>query len=177
MGHKADPWPWSLRKKYHEPLSVLDRVLDSPLRAIIYYLYAIILYLRGSPFKPPRNKAPIKVVCISDTHNQTVDLPPGDLLIHAGDTAKDGTVREIQAQIDWLDRQPHKHKVLVAGNHDSYFDPKSRPAADKTSGAKPSLKSVRYLENEGVELKFKRGRKLKIWGAPDIPVCGGPDFA
>jgi len=44
-----------------------------------------------------------------------------------------GTVKEIQAQIDWLASQPHREKIIIAGNHDNYFDPKSRKADDKVS--------------------------------------------
>ncbi|KAG8627793.1 hypothetical protein KVT40_003666 [Elsinoe batatas] len=65
----------------------------------------------------------IRVVCVSDTHNYKPVLPEGDLLIHAGDLSEKGTFKEIQDQLDWLKKQPHRHKVVIAGNHDLLLDP------------------------------------------------------
>jgi hypothetical protein len=167
-------WPWSRRKVIWEPPTLLDSLLNSPLQALMHFIYAILLTLRGAPFKPPRNKPRVRVVCISDTHTNTTSIPNGDVLIHAGDLTNAGTVKEIQAQIDWLASLPHKEKIIIAGNHDSYFDPKSRKLEDK--GQKLNFKSLHYLENKAVTLKFK-GRKLNFFGSPDIPQCGGSDFA
>lgn len=36
-----------------------------------------------------------RFVCISDTHNCTVKLPHGDVLIHAGDLTNQGTYSEV----------------------------------------------------------------------------------
>lgn len=36
-----------------------------------------------------------RFVCISDTHNCTVKLPPGDVLIHAGDLTNQGSFSEV----------------------------------------------------------------------------------
>lgn len=38
----------------------------------------------------------IRFVCVSDTHNQTVKLPKGDVLIHAGDLTNQGTFSEVR---------------------------------------------------------------------------------
>lgn len=156
---------------------MLDRILDSPLCALIYPLQALLLRLRGATLSLPPNKPAIRIVCISDTHCKTVALPPGDLLIHAGDAAIDGNVEELQKQMDWLDSQPHTHKVYVAGNHDSWFDPRSRSQEDRDSGAKVDTKSVCYLESESVTLRFDSGREVNIYGSPDIPTCHKPTFA
>jgi 3',5'-cyclic AMP phosphodiesterase CpdA len=67
---------------------------------------------------PPNN--PVTVVCVSDAHNTKPLLPPGDLLIHAGDLTCIGTFDELQTQIDWLNAQPHKY---IAGNKDLLLDP------------------------------------------------------
>lgn len=37
----------------------------------------------------------VRFVCISDTHNQTLRLPKGDVLIHAGDLTNQGTFSEV----------------------------------------------------------------------------------
>ncbi|RFU33680.1 hypothetical protein B7463_g2702, partial [Scytalidium lignicola] len=168
-------WPWARRKNIWDPPTPLDEILDAPLQALIRLIYFILLFVRGAPFLPPRNKPSIRIVCISDTHTNTTQVPSGDLLIHSGDLTNAGIVKEIQAQLDWIDSLPHKEKIVIAGNHDSYFDPKSRREED--SGKKLDLKSIHYLENQSITLKFKGGRKLNVFGSPYIPQCGGSDFA
>lgn len=168
-------WPWARRKMIWDPPTILDSILDSPLRFLVATIHYLLLSLRGPSFKPPKNKPSIRVVCVSDTHTNTVNLPPGDLLIHAGDLTNAGTVEEIQKQLDWLAAQPHREKVVVAGNHDSYFDPLSRVEGDRNK--KLNFKGIHFLQNKSVTLKFKGGRKLNIYGAGDIPQCGGSDFA
>ena len=73
---------------------------------------------------PPYNH--ISVVCISDTHNTQPYIPAGDLLLHAGDLSNWGTFAEIQAQLTWLSQQPHRYKIVIAGNHDLLLDVKNR---------------------------------------------------
>ena len=62
----------------------------------------------------------LKVVAISDTHNlhDKLNVPEGDVLVHAGDLTKQGTIAEWSAAAKWLGSLPHKHKVVIAGNHD-----------------------------------------------------------
>ncbi|KAI5866783.1 Metallo-dependent phosphatase [Durotheca rogersii] len=167
------------RVKWERP-TVLDWLLDSPLQAFVFHLYRVILWLRGNPVKPPRNgsRPPIKIVFLSDTHESIVDrVPDGDLLIHCGDMVNDGTAVSIQKQVDWLASLPHQHKVVVCGNHDSWFDVNARDEADTLAHRSVDMKSLRYLERESVTLAFKGGRKLNLYGAPDIPWCGGPENA
>ena len=168
-------WPWARRRMIWDPPTPLDSLLDSPLRYLIQILYSTFLWLRGASYKPPKHKPTIRVVCISDTHTNTLSLPNGDLLIHAGDLTNAGTVEEIQKQLDWLASQPHREKVVIAGNHDSYLDPKSRKPEDK--GKKLDFKGIHFLQNKAITLRFKGGRKLNLYGAGDIPKCGGSDFA
>lgn len=164
------------RSKFDRP-TLLDNILISPLQALVSAFYSFLLLLRGRPFPAPTHH-PIRVVCLSDTHDQkSIKIPPGDLLIHAGDLTNNGTAADIQAQIDWLAAQPHRHKVVIAGNHDSYFDPLSRTLADRTFKRNLDFKGVHYLQHDSVTLSFPGGRTLKLYGAPDIPRCGGPDFA
>lgn len=164
------------RRSVWDPPTALDIFLSSPLQWLVHRIYRLILLLRGRPFHPPRDARPIRVVCLSDTHDHIPpqEIPAGDLLIHAGDLTTDGTAADIQRQVDWLDSLPHRHKVLVAGNHDSWFDPSARRAGD--SGA-VDLKSLVYLQDRLVTLEFEGGRMLNVYGAGDIPECGGPNSA
>lgn len=66
----------------------------------------------------------IRIVCISDTHsyqrrnNVRIEVPSGDVLIHAGDFSSTGRLEECQAFREWMDSFPHKQKIVIAGNHD-----------------------------------------------------------
>lgn len=169
--------PRSGRDNIFGPPSSLDSFLASPLRVIVQYIYAILLFFRGPSFTTPQNKPPIRVVCISDTHTNTPKIPPGDLLIHAGDLTNAGSAKDIQTQLDWLNSLPHRYKVFIAGNHDSYFDSNSMKDVDRAASAKLNFGNLHYLQNQSLKLKFKGGRTLNIYGSPNIPKCGGTDFA
>lgn len=161
-----------------EPPTLLDHLLASPLQYFVALIYHLILLLRGQPLRPSRGKRPIRVVCLSDTHDQVAqDVPDGDLLVHAGDLTNPGGAEHIQKQIDWLDSLPHRHKVVIAGNHDSWFDLRSRRSEDKLEGRRIDFKGVHYLQNGSVSLDFADGRNLNVYGAADIPACGGNDNA
>ncbi|KAI9803116.1 MAG: hypothetical protein M1833_001187 [Piccolia ochrophora] len=169
---------WSGRSSsVFDPPTLLEHFLSSPLQFFAWYLHALALRLGGPAYTPPRHRAPIRVVCISDTHCRTQAIPPGDVLIHAGDLTNAGTVAEIQPQVDWLKRMPHPHKVVVAGNHDSFFDPTARK--DEDAHRRVDWDGVHYLESDAITLTFPthHDRKLHVYGAPGIPRCGGDDFA
>jgi hypothetical protein len=102
----------------------------------------------------------IRIVCISDTHGQHAKLsaPAGDVLVHAGDFMAFGDApKEIVDFNHWLGKQPHRFKVVIAGNHDLMFE--RHPGA-----AKELLSNAIYLENSGTELLG-----LKFWGSPVQP--------
>ena len=97
----------------------------SPLKYITCALYHILSAPRA-PVKLTNDT--IRVVCISDTHNSTPPVPNGNVLIHAGDLTENSAPSELQAHIVWLSSLPHTHKVVIAGNYDTYLDPQSRAA-------------------------------------------------
>lgn len=100
----------------------------------------------------------MRVVCLSDTHGRhgTIVVPDGDLLIHAGDSTKRGTRPEIEAFDAWLGGLPHRHKVVIAGNHDFGFE------QDVT--ARTWIRHAIYLQDEGAVIDG-----LRIWGSPWQP--------
>lgn len=154
--------------------------------------------LAQNPVKPSSQPSdPVRVVCVSDTHNTRPDLPPGDILIHAGDLTENGSFDEVQAGVTWLSSQPHTYKVFVAGNHDVLLDetflekyPERRYGQTKT---KKDLDwgDVIYLEDSTVTLYFPkaalhsgsaaascedagggRKRSLTVFGSPWTPRYG-----
>jgi Icc-related predicted phosphoesterase len=66
----------------------------------------------------------LKAVIISDTHRQhdQIILPDGDILIHCGDFSNQGIEDDINKFIIWLEKQPHKNKIVIPGNHDRYVE-------------------------------------------------------
>ena len=57
----------------------------------------------------------MRIVCISDTHSRhdQVEVPPGDVLVHAGDSTMAGRVEEITKFNHWLVGLPHPYKILA----------------------------------------------------------------
>lgn len=91
--------------------------------------------------KPPKNDIPqdkVRVVAISDTHSlqsgMRYDIPNGDIFIHAGDFTRCGGKDEILEFNQFLETLPHKHKLVIAGNHELSFDSKfTHPMQDATT--------------------------------------------
>lgn len=104
----------------------------------------------------------MRLVCLSDTHNRTdgLDVPAGDLLLHAGDLTGHGKRDEFAHAARWLASLPHRHKVLVAGNHD--FLLQDRPAEARALLA--AVPGLVYLMDEEVELDG-----VRIYGSPWQP--------
>ncbi|KAH7135151.1 Metallo-dependent phosphatase-like protein [Dendryphion nanum] len=136
-------------------------------------------YSANTPLPAPKKF--IVVVCISDTHNYISSIPDGDILIHAGDLSQLGTVPELQAQIDWLDSLPHRTKIVIGGNHDSWLDPGARALLDENWAAGTvDWKSLIYLQDRlcAVDVPFPDEmvtRKTTVYGSPWVPKVGGND--
>ena len=102
----------------------------------------------------------MKLVCISDTHSlhrHIPEIPDGDVLIHAGDSLGQGTLDNIEELNDWLGSLPHRHKIVIAGNHDWAFQ-------DEPEQARQLLSNAIYLEDSGVEIDG-----VRFWGSPWTP--------
>lgn len=115
---------------------------------------------------------PVKVVHISDTHNQHkgMVIPAGDILIHSGDATGRGMHYEIEAFGEWFRSLPHRHKIFVSGNHDLLFEKNQAAAKTAFFGTdKPSFDDgVHYLQDEEVTVDVD-GRLLTIYGSPWQP--------
>lgn len=104
----------------------------------------------------------MKIVAISDTHNQHSainNLGSGDILIHAGDATGVGTEREVLSFLNWFSDQDFKHKIFVPGNHDFWYEKNPAFANPLTEDMGINLLIDRTIEVEG----------LKIHGSPVTP--------
>jgi predicted phosphohydrolase len=142
--------------------SWLEKVIANPVCSAARSLY----HARRLPVRNPQSAtSPLTLICISDTHNCQPHIPPGDLLVHAGDLTQSGSLSEVQKTLDWLNTFPHTHKVVVAGNHDLFLDGTTTTADHDGQGA---LKwgSLIYLQDSSTSLTFPGGRRLKVYGSP-----------
>lgn len=122
--------------------------------------------------KPPGH---IRFVFISDTHNQadTLEMPDGDVMIHAGDFSNVGLPREIDNFNKFLGnmKNKYKHVIVISGNHELTFDPKGAESAANFLPKdcldldhlemKKKLTNCTYLEDEAVDVMG-----FKIYGSP-----------
>jgi Icc-related predicted phosphoesterase len=92
----------------------------------------------------------MRITFISDTHTKhrhcELDLPGGDLLIHAGDFMNSGynPIEAIEF-FKWLDEiKTYETKVLIAGNHDRWMEDEPEEAL----GILSKYKTIDYLEDD-----------------------------
>lgn len=102
----------------------------------------------------------MRIVFVSDTHgrHQHTLVPDGDVLVHAGDVTLDGSLEGVEAFDRWLGTLPHRHKVVIAGNHDECF----QHQADR---ARARITNAIYLEDSACEVGG-----LKFYGSPWTPL-------
>jgi len=147
-----------------------------------HYLYhterdikEIAIAAKLSPFVPRtlgKAAGTIRFVVFSDTHaeHRRIHLPPGDVLIHAGDiTANYGrkSLPTLENTFeDFLDYmrslKQFKLKIFIAGNHDINLH------TDRYKEYKRSKKLIRMLPKDIVYLEhsFTEFKGMKIWGSP-----------
>jgi Icc-related predicted phosphoesterase len=107
----------------------------------------------------------MKIFAISDTHgkHEQVQIPEGtDMLIHAGDFSNTKLPamnhNEVIDFLMWLQQQPVKYKVIIAGNHDTSIESRLITKKDFKD------KGIIYLEHESIEIEG-----IKIFGSPYTP--------
>src|SRR3954468_17523995 len=99
----------------------------------------------------------LRIVAISDTHEQheQMRLPEGDVLICAGDISFNGRPHAIAGFNRWFAAQPHRFKILIAGNHDFLFEENNAVARSLLS------EEIIYLEDSGCELDVAQAVSLR----------------
>jgi Icc-related predicted phosphoesterase len=104
----------------------------------------------------------MRIVCISDTHalhnEMEHSIPEGDILIHAGDCTNVGDLPDLIDFKRFLNKQPHKYKVVISGNHDWCF------SNFAWAGNIIIDQNTFYLRDCFIEIEG-----LKIYGSPYTP--------
>lgn len=153
-----------LREKKDRPATGCEPFLQTPLPYLATRLYQ----LRSQVYNVVQHSSDsITIVCISDTHNTQPELADGDLLLHAGDLTENGTFDELQNTLEYLNSQPHRYKVAIAGNHDWLLDAKTSHVKETPGKSRSDLRwgNVIYLQDSSTTLDFGT-RKLIIYGSP-----------
>lgn len=105
----------------------------------------------------------IRICIISDTHgyHDAVKIEPCDILVCAGDCTDDIGRASLRNFLVWWEKQPAKHKILIAGNHDGAFD--KWPDLARLMIKEISPDTI-YLQDNGCEIEG-----IKFWGSPYTP--------
>lgn len=106
----------------------------------------------------------MKIVCISDTHNQhgRITLPKGDVLVHSGDITGRGEYQQYRSFSNWIVERAealgYSKVIVVPGNHDCTFETEEMTARAQFS------KDITLLINESC---YHDG--LIFYGSPHTP--------
>ncbi|EFO25640.2 hypothetical protein LOAG_02847 [Loa loa] len=137
---------------------------------------------------PVRHDA-VRFVCMACIHQsfpEPQSVPPGDILIVAGDFTLYGRPDEVELFSKYLKQLPHTVKVVIAGNHEYTFDDRFMKAnvfskfgekrlamrqtlsnefsLQEMKNAKAKLGNVIYLEDSLLEVFG-----IRIYGTPWLP--------
>lgn len=130
----------------------------------------------------------LKVSLISDTHGkhnqivtsksirnskQSLDLPGGDVLIHAGDFMNTGYYKtEAIDFLEWFDGiDNYDTKIFIAGNHDRMFEDNPNWALGTLTG----YKTIEYLQDDWAGMYYDGPNGdhpediVRIYGSPWQP--------
>lgn len=108
------------------------------------------------------------VTFFSDTHGkhglgvlgQYVPFGGTDVAVFTGDMSMRGTKHEVADFIEWYSKMPVQHKLLIAGNHDFFWEKADEIAIKEMLADKGLI----YLNDSGVTIDY-----VKFWGSPITP--------
>ncbi|KAI1814961.1 Metallo-dependent phosphatase-like protein [Poronia punctata] len=142
-----------------------------------------------APNANPQGTRRTRFVCIADTHNCTVKLPKGDVLIHCGDLTNQGGYKELSKQVKWLEEADFELKIVIAGNHDLTLDSEFQEAwgqyrhdgspygAEDCQALLADAKTLTYMvhESRSFKLTSSTGPKtmFSVFASPYSPAWGG----
>jgi len=115
--------------------------------------------LEQIPPAKTRTSNSIRIVAVADTHlyHKRLVVPPGDIFVHAGDMCGNGPYHELRVAAEWIMSLPHRHKVIIAGNHDWAF-------VNHAKEARELFKDATYLQDSETTIEG-----LRFYGAPWQP--------
>ncbi len=101
----------------------------------------------------------MRIVALSDTHlQQNISVADGDVLVFAGDATWTGNIQQISSFNKWFSSFPHKHKIVVAGNHDRLFEENPTLAQSLLDP------SITYLQSKAATIDG-----VRFFGSPYTP--------
>ena len=112
----------------------------------------------------------MKILHLSDTHGFHNELQPErfkdvDVVVHSGDCSNYYDVirneQEVINFMNWYEQVPVKHKIYVAGNHDTSIERR------RVTGADFAQRGITYLENASTTIDG-----VKFYGSPITPTFG-----
>ena len=117
----------------------------------------------------------IKVAFISDLHGRHGEwetkmkknggwnlIEEADIIVFCGDMSGLGHYHEIENFLEWYEKSlPKVPKILIAGNHDYWWEKATRGEKDQMMSRFPGLT---YLEDTGATIKG-----INFWGSPVSP--------
>jgi Icc-related predicted phosphoesterase len=133
----------------------------------------------------------VRVAVISDTHGTRPEVPPADLIIHAGDATRFGNHSQVIDFNNWLG-ELHTPVVFVPGNHDFLFE--EAPATARSLMTNAIVLIHESLEIEGVKIfgspwtpwfhdwafNYRPDKAEELWGAipsdTQVLITHGPPF-
>lgn len=109
------------------------------------------------------DKKSISICSVADVHIPMVNVglvtEPADILTVSGDLTAGGSIAQLRQFRTWLDAQPQKHKVIIAGNHDFCLQNKQSEAESILVGD-----GIHYLRDSSVTIDG-----IKFYGSPWQP--------
>jgi len=101
----------------------------------------------------------MRIVILSDTHSQQdeLDIPNGDVLIHCGDFTGNKSWKRVEEFNHFLGQLNHRHKIVVAGNHDMHFESENQKAV-------ATLSNATYLQDSEITIDG-----INFYGSPWTP--------
>lgn len=125
----------------------------------------------------------VRLVCISDTHNEhaCLRMPKGDILLHTGDVLTESGLRHVTKDMFtgevtgvtpvgedlfvnfavWFGALDFKHKVLVAGNHDMVLQGLGKQRVQQILSEHATIGTPVYLEDDVANVGG-----VRIYGSP-----------
>ncbi|MCK5074692.1 MAG: metallophosphatase domain-containing protein [Bacteriovoracaceae bacterium] len=104
----------------------------------------------------------MKLVFFSDTHgmHEDVQLPLGDILVFCGDMCRRSKLEDVSDFSNYIKKQSHKYKIVIAGNHDFPFENEDKIRAEKLITDSGAI----YLNDSGTSIEG-----ISFWGSPVQP--------